>query len=836
MSLLYETAGEMVETGGALAAVSSVTPPPFTPPTRAQIAAAGYVFPETYGADPTGVNDSTVAVQDAVNYAFNNAMVVYFAPGATYLVSNPIYCIAFINSSAGSPFTQFCLYGGYNVANPTKTGRATIKLASGAANFQNAANPWPVLVFRTVSATGTYETGNIPTGYYDPYGNGWCTGFGDTNEPWAEDIGAMFSFQCYNLNINTSGNPGAIGAHIGGCQGCMVGNMMVTGTGSFACFAGLPCAGGIAVNLEGDGGQYGMFLSNNWLRNGTECTGGMPVVTGLRLYGQTVMSIFGQNDICPLMISGFDIQPASGAIVSMPLPASGSTVSLTYNWLDTYYTCNGICMVDGMITQPTGLVFNNQQGNDLYLRNVYISGTTTLIQSGGNAVQMGAGAWTLINEYSANCQRGSTATSADYGFNGNPIAYLQNALINGTINNALETVVSITQNSAAPPANIVTQHYVDPFPQYDNGPCANILNYGGAPYTGGGPDAPNTGNPVDHWTYFNNVHGGDYTGVTDNRAAFNAAMAAAQAAGHNRVFLPIGLYPVSSPGVSMLSNTVLFGIGQRSSQIYPYYTWVPSSQAFVVTSANSASGTAQLANMCICNPQTWGSFTSPDGPNSGNWFGDVNWQTGAASSIFNVLMMVEYDLSGIEAIGNPHTAYLAYTNNGGGSLFGFISAGVIDDECFGYVSLSINGTSQPLWIYSLNSEGNDNEQSGYAMQNNYSITNASNVRIYGHKQEGRAPACVITNSNNIGIYAAFGGITGAIDNAGGSEPGGTVPTSFYTIDSPSNNLLIAHALPCRFEITGLETLLDEGTGASVPYPNGCTLYKKGTINDAVMVA
>lgn len=76
-------------------------------------------------------------------------------------------------------------------------------------------------------------------------------------------------------------------------------------------------------------------------------------------------------------------------------------------------------------------------------------------------------------------------------------------------------------------------------------------------------------------------------GVTDDRAAFVAALAAANAAGGGEVFVPAGTYKTSSAiTVSTYTNITLTGVGWRASKIRPV-------AGFLVANTNSDQWTIQ---------------------------------------------------------------------------------------------------------------------------------------------------------------------------------------------------------------------------------------------------
>lgn len=60
-----------------------------------------YINPIWFGADPNGVNDSTVAIQTAINIASDSIRKKVFVPGGTYLISSPLLFYRYKNVDFG---------------------------------------------------------------------------------------------------------------------------------------------------------------------------------------------------------------------------------------------------------------------------------------------------------------------------------------------------------------------------------------------------------------------------------------------------------------------------------------------------------------------------------------------------------------------------------------------------------------------------------------------------------------------------------------------------------------------------------------------------------------
>lgn len=221
---------------------------PATSPATAS-APAGYLDVTTVGADPTGLSDSTAALQAALNAARDAQQVLWF-PAGTYLVSDRLVADQGDNVSTH----PFVLMG--STVDPTA--RAVIRFAPGSPGFQDPANRRAVLHFLNLG-TPDNESGN--TNLYDQ-----------------AIIGVDFQIM--------ENNPGAVGLRLQGAEGCTIQDVTVDLTaGGHTGIWGIPASGGATHGVTVRGGEIGLDTR----KPGSLGGGGsqpQPVVTGSTFLNQ----------------------------------------------------------------------------------------------------------------------------------------------------------------------------------------------------------------------------------------------------------------------------------------------------------------------------------------------------------------------------------------------------------------------------------------------------------------------------------------------------------------------------------------------------------------------
>jgi hypothetical protein len=427
---------------------------------------AGYLDVTHYGADPTGVKDSTAAFQNALNDAGSNASgsigatMVVFVPSGTYTISHTITGYQIFNGSNTNLVNS--KYGaGNGILAPTLVGpgvgpRPTIVLKDGV--FTNAASPEPML-----------HMVNTPNA-----GKGGCGGqWGGTTALGCWDI--LFNSVVRDIDFKTGKNPGAIGVQFYSAQMSYMQNVKVDATGGYAGIQGAP-ATNAWVNIEVDGGQYGVMIDN---------TAGVSALVGLTLENQSVAGV-RMAAIGDLSITGFNIHesnPEATAVATRSRMNQGGMLT----------------MIDGQMTTAGQPAIANAGNLSVYLNNVFAKAPKELLANGTALVQASGGLQD-IREYA---HADPTKNPANDGY-----ALGANIVVE---DKTQTTDYGPIFGTAAPPQDLVSRNAPGQMPWAFDKNVAWVTDYGADP-----------------------------TGAADATAAFRRAVSAAHSAGSDEIFLPRG--------------------------------------------------------------------------------------------------------------------------------------------------------------------------------------------------------------------------------------------------------------------------------------------------------
>jgi Pectate lyase superfamily protein len=215
-----------------------------------------------YLADKTGKKDSTKAIQEAINNARDEHLIVYF-PAGTYLVSDTLILnqqgIRSEDRELRRDESPCVLWGEDRGA-----GRAKIILSDNAKGFNDPGKPKPVIY------SLSFNTVNQVTNPYVSYNQ-----------------------MIISLDVDLGkGNTGAMGVDHQGAQGTLTEDVHVNAEGAFAGFRGTSGSGGSVSHISVKGGQYGLYLE--WIDPISKYAGSQPspVISAVKLTGQTKKSIY----------------------------------------------------------------------------------------------------------------------------------------------------------------------------------------------------------------------------------------------------------------------------------------------------------------------------------------------------------------------------------------------------------------------------------------------------------------------------------------------------------------------------------------------------------------
>ncbi|MEI6075896.1 MAG: glycosyl hydrolase family 28-related protein, partial [Verrucomicrobiota bacterium] len=747
----------------------------------------GYLVVTYYpGVTNDGTGDCRAGIQAALDHAFlanynfqstgtNRALAVFFPPG-TYQISDILECYQW------EPTNQTQLVNGFHmvVGSTEGTNRPVIKLATGAINYQDSLHPRQMISFRRFQG-GYSAAPNVPSPSV-PVPDPMSTPAGYTDA-----AGTLFWGELRNLDFDCNHNPGAVGATLEGCQSCAIANVRVDATGAYAGFCALPGAGSCSANIEVEGGQFGI-IHGHYPELGINISGSSgPVIAGLKLQNQTAQAMKVYDNVSPISVVGFQIT-GSKSIVTMPG---------TWNLL-----AGSLTLVDGQIgiSGGTNMVaidnsFNiyGNNGRNLYLRNVYVTGTTNLVLS-KSTMTTGSGTWSWIKEYSYQNTYNNPSVPPNTGYTNGDIYLESYSLINGVITNYLNpfpVLPNIVTNSGPPPPDLVSRHLWASFPSYN----------------GATNDPP---------TVLVSTNAG-WNNTNDDTVTLQTAINQATNTPYNgRVFLPGGNYFITNT-LTLCPNTVLMGAGWENSVINVNPKWQPTTgEVPMLQTVDDANATTTLAWLSVVTRRAYSAIET-----NYSRFNAVNWRAGGNS--------LNLDAEMVEPYNNPAYAntqprsHIKITGNGGGHWYtlGLDSYGTWATNRL-FRKLTISGTSQPLWFYGFNIEHGSGDEE-------VDIFNSSNVRMVGWKREGNNALLVISNSSNIGLYTA-----GCLRYQ--------QLTSAFQVLGASTNILMANIgvqdVSAGFVIKPTDTMLNEAiTGQPtnvISWPNMVSLYKRGELNDAAV--
>lgn len=740
----------------------------------------GYLVVTHYaGVDTNGVSDSLAGLQAAVNDAYSNNLAALF-PSGTYLISDTLRCRAF-HLAAGTNTdgsidlgANPCQTYAYVLQGSTLGSRPAIKLVNApAGNFDNTNNVRPLLMYRLYQSTN-YP--NLPQ--VDPPDANIL----DAPVGYNVNVDYLFEWELRNLDFDCNGHAGAVGVVFPADQGAVIANVRINATNAYAGFYGLPGASYGAVNIEVNGGRYG-------IRTGTVAGVGAAgsTVLGARLLGQTVATI-EYDDFVPLTMMGFQISKAAAPVLSVKSSA--------------YTGWNAMSLLDGSIritgSPSAAAAVSNSAAKNLYLRNVYVNGATNLVKSGSRAPLSALGPWSRIDEYSYCDQRTTSGTG------GKIRTITTRSMIDGVINTVEERVALATGNCGSPPADLVERHY----------PGHGVPTYEG-------PGSPPTVLVTD--PPFSAIPGDS---INDTRA-IQQAIDAASAAGHGRVFIPKFNPNGSTSGAFLLtntltlrSNTVFFGASKSYvSELRTASTWRPTIPTPIVQTVDDAKASTYLGNLAI----------NVDVSLYRNPFTYYHWRAGPASETYYLSGDSAYEYNP-PTNANYYTALYFSGNAGGRHYFSLRGNAQRENVKDGYPSgfqnrtLRITNTFQPLWLYGWNLECGLMDSRRYDAE----ILNSANIRWLHWKREGQCSMLLVSNCTNFALYSA-GDMRDPL-------PGGAANLE---ITGTSTNLLLANVLvqsttdtnPTYFTLK--EFISGQPTNA-IRYPEGVSLYKRGSIDDGLM--
>ena len=324
-----------------------------------------------FKADPTGKQDCTKALQEAIDHAQKNHMVAFF-PTGIYKISNTIHC------RQDSPpmeergkFTNGRYWGVTLLGSRNGNKRPKIVLAPRSQGFDNKDKPKIAINFYR----GAFQPD--PT-KYPPFGPGFMNS------------------RLIGIDVEIGeGNPGAIALRMRGAQGMCVEDVTIDATHGLVGLEGGNGSGGSNANVTIIGGEIGFDGS---------ATQPTPCITGFRFIDQTKHAILyrGRNTLTATGISISSRFPIT-AVKAVDLWTKNETFVDGFNGSKNVAlgVWNGpINFVDCRIEflGDPGTAFKSNAG--VYLNNCYIKNASWLVDhDSGGKLEGKKSAWVKINEY-----------------------------------------------------------------------------------------------------------------------------------------------------------------------------------------------------------------------------------------------------------------------------------------------------------------------------------------------------------------------------------------------------------------------------------------------------
>lgn len=389
----------------------------------ARLAALGFldVTKSPYLADPTGKQDATAAIQQALSDA-RDAQLVAYLPAGRYLVSDTIEGVQGTVKWDQWPYEgesdPWVAYASFNypcvIAGPSEGGRATLVLADHAPGFQDPKKPKPVVYF-----WARRETGAAPV-------------------PTESQPNINFNQKILSLDFELgTGNPGAVAIDHRGAEGSTIEDVSIQATGAFAGILNAPGSGGAMHAIRVTGGRYGLHLP------GTQPS---PLVSDLVLRDQTEASIYYRGRGA-LTVIGADI---SGAPIRGDFGVS--------RW------DGGINLIDSLIRVRSGAP-TVTAARSVVLDNVWFDRAGAVARVDGQVPLAGSvTGWTHVARYIC----GGTVKAPDYL--GGELRH-DPLWIDGRKQDA--PLVELG-SAAAPPGDLLTRHRFPGQPGWFSSEAANV--------------------------------------------------------------------------------------------------------------------------------------------------------------------------------------------------------------------------------------------------------------------------------------------------------------------------------------------------------------------------
>lgn len=411
-----------------------------------RLAKMGYVdvTKGPFRADPTGQDDCTAALQEAINFARDHQLVCFFPPG-TYRISDTLECIQQLYQR-----TNGRVFGGNRFPNMlvgSRRGarRPQILLAPSSPGFSDPARPKYVVHFWA-------------RGYLNPT---TADRVSDGLGPESEQPNISMNQMLVGVDITVGeGNGGAIALRHQAAEGSAIEDCTIDVTHGFVGIQGGIGSGGSSANVTVIGGRIGLDFTG--YLSGTQPT---PAITGFTLRGQTETAIRSTSRQA-LVAAGLRIvsDGCAGPLITVPSNLSANTGELSL--VDSVLEFSDAARA----AYPTRIGVSSESG--VYLNNVYVRNATLVTTDGARRTSLpgNPGGWVHVKEYAH-----SAVPRTNQGIELSYPVYVDGKSVQD---------VRDVETDATPPADLQSRHlWRADFPTFEAPGAANVKD---APYAAKG--------------------------------------------------------------------------------------------------------------------------------------------------------------------------------------------------------------------------------------------------------------------------------------------------------------------------------------------------------------
>ncbi len=658
----------------------------------------------TYGADKTGVKDSTIAIQAAMDAAFREDAVTFFPPG-TYRISKTLKGLKDRAGIIGQNYHMMGSTDGDKLPTIILTaGSFTDKKATNDNSFQNGIKKAMVHYW----ACDFNERATTGKTLCEPDYTTQLNDVNSTNGNTAMLIGN--SIQNLNFVIEAN-NPDAVAIRITGNQKNALSNITIDVGSGFAGILGSIGTNSLSQGITINGGKYGIY----------GLYGGWGAYTNIKLTNQQILA-FTSHKGPGISLNGFEI-------IKDTAPAIGEVQGQKYTENNSYQS-GTVALVDGVITfrnnSTTNAAIKSPSGKQISVVNVFVYKASKLIQTEDGYREGNPSGWNRIGIYA------------------NTVSKVGEKLIDGVSSTQdYDTPISDTNADVSimpildpdGPRFRLSHGLAEPIPSPDKllrlskiagSGVVDVRNLGITPQT----------NPLSSTS-------------PDYSAKLNQIFANTS---YKYVLFPKGVYPIKNT-LNLSAHTKLVGIVPKVTEIKVHPDWKPGGRVDMVRTVDSASATTMISGMAL----------TVNAAKGNNFFDTIHWRAGKDSVIYYAYADT-YGALGLSSCKLPAQRYGNERNdyhisgNGGGRIWGTGSGGGGCSKFHEkYRGLLVENTVQPLVIYGFNPEDGHGETISETEGFQSEIRNSSNVSIRSHKSED-SNSLLIRNSSNIFIVNPGGSI------------------------------------------------------------------------------